>query len=717
MYNTPPSWVPTTNEQRRTFDWFNERFEGKSIVIVSWPECTVDHPGLEKLENQLTAASDPAVQMRNTLLFAKVLTGRSAMREMMAEPLSLSREQALQRLRGSLVGPDREVSCALIVLTEQGALERRQALQIITETAVAASGCDDQHIFLAGSPVGSTTIDVTATRTLYYLALPSALISLLVCWICLRSWRYSLVIFAVAAFGACLVLAAVYFMGQPMNAVLVLMPPLVFVLTIAGGIHLVNYYYDELRSGPLQGAVRRAVAGGWQPCVLAALTTAIGMSSLLVSEVLPIRMFGGLSALGVMITVLLLLLVLPGAMEMWPRKMVSQPRRVSRWPARWLSFADVVTRRFVPISLVAISCMVVLGCGLKTVRTSVQMRDLFARHSRIVQQYAWLEKHIGPMVPVEVVVHFNPDCQLEFIDRMELVQKVATEVEGTGEVDGVVCAATFAPPIPKAGGVRQTIRRKVVAKRLARDRQRFMNAKYLYEDAQGDQAWRISARVSALGKSDCGLLLDKLQDQIDPLMQEQGWNEARGVHMTYTGAVPLVCQTQRLLLRDLFFSFLTAFAIVAVVMMIVLRNVWAGLVAMVPNLFPALTVFGVMGWFDIPVDIGSVMTASVALGIAVVDTLHFLTWYRREISLGHSSGFAVRSAFRHCATAMAQTSLICGVGILVFVASPFVPVSRFAWMVAVLLGAALVGDLLILPALLVGPLGRVFARRSAAAAC
>ena len=117
---------------------------------------------------------------------------------------------------------------------------------------------------------------------------------------------------------------------------------------------------------------------------------------------------------------------------------------------------------------------------------------------------------------MEVVVHFNPECKLEFIDRMELVQKVATEVEGTGEVEGVVCAATFAPPIPKAGGVRQTIRRKVVANRLSRDRQRFMNAKYLYEDAKGDQAWRISARVSALGNSDCGLLLDKLQDQIDP---------------------------------------------------------------------------------------------------------------------------------------------------------------------------------------------------------
>lgn len=156
---------------------------------------------------------------------------------------------------------------------------------------------------------------------------------------------------------------------------------------------------------------------------------------------------------------------------------------------------------------------------------------------------------------------------------------------------------------------------------------------------------------------------------------------------------------------------MAAFAAVTVVTVIVLRSVPAGLLVMVPNLFPTAVIFGLMGWLRIPIDIGSVMTASIALGIAVVDTLHFLTWFRRDVSTGHGVKDAVQRAYSHCATPMLQTSLICGVGMLVFAFSSFAPATRFAWMVFILLTAALLGDLVILPAVLAGPLGKVFLKR------
>ena len=133
---------------------------------------------------------------------------------------------------------------------------------------------------------------------------------------------------------------------------------------------------------------------------------------------------------------------------------------------------------------------------------------------------------------------------------------------------------------------------------------------------------------------------------------------------------------------------------------------------MLPNLFPTLVLFGSMGWLKVPVDIGSVMTASVALGIAVDDTLHFLIWYQRESNRGLTPVDAVLSCYRHCGRAMAQTSLICGLGLLVYSLSEFVPTQRFAWFMLWLLMAALVGDLILLPALLLSPLGKAFRRRS-----
>jgi predicted RND superfamily exporter protein len=132
------------------------------------------------------------------------------------------------------------------------------------------------------------------------------------------------------------------------------------------------------------------------------------------------------------------------------------------------------------------------------------------------------------------------------------------------------------------------------------------------------------------------------------------------------------------------------------------------LLAMVPNLFPVIIVFGVMGWGDIALQIGSIMTASAALGIAVDDTIHFLTWFRRGIDAGMTPVKALKAAFSGCAPAMFQTTLICTSGLLVFGASSFVPVLHFAYLMALLLVVALVGDLVFLPTLLASPLGAFF---------
>ncbi|MFM8635400.1 MAG: hypothetical protein ACKOEX_11435, partial [Planctomycetia bacterium] len=125
--------------------------------------------------------------------------------------------------------------------------------------------------------------------------------------------------------------------------------------------------------------------------------------------------------------------------------------------------------------------------------------------------------------------------------------------------------------------------------------------------------------------------------------------------------------------------------------------------------------FGALGWARAALDIGSVMTASVALGMAVDGTFHFLTFYR--LALGRAvkgdatatdRAAAIRNAFEHAAGALVQSSLVCGLGILAFAASSFAPTRRFAWMLSLLVTAALAGDLIVLPALLATRLGRWF---------
>jgi predicted RND superfamily exporter protein len=143
------------------------------------------------------------------------------------------------------------------------------------------------------------------------------------------------------------------------------------------------------------------------------------------------------------------------------------------------------------------------------------------------------------------------------------------------------------------------------------------------------------------------------------------------------------------------------------------KAVWLGALAMLPNVFPIVVVFGAMGMLGILADIGSAMTACVALGIAVDDTLHFLLWYRRETRRGATPVIAIQHSFQHCGRAMVQTTVVCGFGLLVFSLSGFVPTQRFAWLMLTLLSTALLADLVFLPAILASPLGSLLAAKNA----
>jgi predicted RND superfamily exporter protein len=158
------------------------------------------------------------------------------------------------------------------------------------------------------------------------------------------------------------------------------------------------------------------------------------------------------------------------------------------------------------------------------------------------------------------------------------------------------------------------------------------------------------------------------------------------------------------LIESTLWSFLT----ITPLMMLVSRSMAAGAVAMIPNVLPVLVIFGAMGWMGIAIDIGSMMTASIALGVAVDDTLHFLSWYRADLDRLSNRRQAIVTCYAKCATPTLQAALISGLGLSVFALSTFTPTQRFGWLMLSILVAGVVAELIMLPALLAGPLGVVF---------
>ena len=177
-----------------------------------------------------------------------------------------------------------------------------------------------------------------------------------------------------------------------------------------------------------------------------------------------------------------------------------------------------------------------------------------------------------------------------------------------------------------------------------------------------------------------------------------------------TGGVPVVYKAQNQLLDDLKVSFLTAFLIIGLILVCLFRSVRCGVLAVYPSLLPVIFVFGIVGWIGLRVEMGTMLTGSAALGIAVDNTVHFITWYR----IGHQRGLdrkeATRLAYRKCGSAMFQTSSVCSLGLVTYMISPFIPTIYFSFFMCALLFSALVSDLTVLPAILFSNWGKIFVR-------
>ncbi len=696
--NDPRQWLPRGFDETKKYDWLQEHFGNDEITVVSWPGCTLRDARVDQLIQALLTDADEAY-------FQRAISGRQMLRQLIAPPLKLPVKEGIRRLQGVLIGPDETTTCVVLTVSERGAAHRADALDEVRRVAKQYCGLDPKELRLGGPTVDAATIDVESQRMLLELAGLSGLVAFLLTWARLRSVRLAIIVLFVAVCSTAIALAILYYTGGNMNLVMTMLPPLIFVLSISAAIHVVNYYRDAVAEGDWREAPLQALSHGWRPCVLASGTTAVGLLSLGVSETVPVRMFGIYSAAGMVASLVTVLVVLPVALTVWPgtarSAKASLRNRIS--VSRIDRFVDAVCRRHTPILVGSAILMVVAGIGLFSLRSTVKLQYRFGAESRILQDYRWFEEHLGPLVPLEMVVHFDHSNPLDFMEQLQQVADLEQRVRQLPDVGAALSGGDFVPAVPEGRATRNVVQRVYWRRNAAGIETKLREGGFCALGENDERLWRISIRASALSNVDYGRFVETLRRNVEPIVAPLA-----GVRVTYTGVIPLIYKAQHELLNDLVESFLLAFGVIALVMVLELRGLRTGLLAMIPNVFPAVVIFGMMGWCSIWIEIGSIMTASAAMGIAVDDTFHLLAWHRRGILQHMPRQDSLRFAVHRCAGAMIHTTLVCSLALLVFSLSSFMPIRRFSWLMASLLMAALLGDLVLLPALLASPLGKLF---------
>ena len=307
--NDPTQWLPQSFKETIEFEKFKERFGRQEAVIVSWPGCTVDDPRLDDFAEAIVKRSGKHGQ--GPQYFRDVLTGRRLFQQMTSDPRNIPPGEALQRLDGVLVGRDLKTTCAVAMVTEVGQKHRNAALSHLYGVARDTCALPRDAVRVGGTTVDIVAMDAAAERLFNRYSGISAFVALLFAVLCLKDLRIVFALFQTALLATGLGMIIFWRSGATMNALLMLLPALWFVLSVSGCIHFIHYYRDALHLGEAKQAAERAFAKGWLPCTLATLTTSIGLGSLMVCDILPVYNFGLYSALGLIAGLLLLFLFLP----------------------------------------------------------------------------------------------------------------------------------------------------------------------------------------------------------------------------------------------------------------------------------------------------------------------------------------------------------------------------------------------------------------------
>ena len=312
----------------------------------------------------------------------------------------------------------------------------------------------DQH--LAGPVMDGLTVDEASDKSLNYFAVPSAITAFLVCWWWLRWLPGALLVLAVSVYCEMATISLIHWFGGEMSALFIVLPPLIQVVTASGGIHLINYYLVARQSYESENAAWGALKIGWVPCTLSATTNAIGLGSLIVSQLSPVRTFGLFGALGVVLTLGVVLAFVPGALAVWKPKGIARKATINFEDGSFLGEVPFWTwlSNFVARFHVAIVVGVDRADGRAGLGNSMaQNLGPFtnAISGRIAESFMTMpgsKNTLRHWCRLKSLSALRRTVPLSSADRFNLVGQIQDVLDRTEPIKGTVSVANMMPNLP-----------------------------------------------------------------------------------------------------------------------------------------------------------------------------------------------------------------------------------------------------------------------------
>ena len=561
------------------------------------------------------------------------------------------------------------------------------------------------ELYLSGMPVIRTMNSEQIKDETILFIFASLGVTCLIFFMFFRSVRTTLIAMSVVVCAVLLCLAMMSALGFDITLLTALVPPLLIVIGIPNCVYLINKYQSEFRVHKNKiKALQRMIMHVGNITFLTNFTTSFGFLTFIFTNSVTLQEFGIVASLNIIGIFVFSLLIIPTAYSYMPapreRHLKHQQHKIT---VGVLKFIDNVVNNHRPwIYRTAGVLMLLAVIGMFQMSTSGNLLDDMSKKAKFYQDISFFDQEFGGILPLEIIINTqqpNGISSLNTLNRMEQMNQHIDSLNLSSKTLSVTELVKFA----KQGyynndssyyDLPTSQERAFILNEIRNTESADSGFLENYVDSTGGKA-RMTTMLKNLDSDVMEKVIEDIQIALNDYFPKERYE-------TYISGVAFVfMKGTEYLIKNLLLSLSLAILLIAIFMAFMFRSPQMILISLIPNIMPLLATAGLMGFLDIPIKPSTILVFSIAFGIAVDDTIHFLAKYRQELQ--YFKGDIKKSvdvALHEVGNSMFYTSVVLFAGFAIFLFSGFMGIVALGGLVAFTLVMAMLSNLLVLPSLL-----------------
>lgn len=605
-----------------------------------------------------------------------------------------------ERIHGKLISTDG--STVIVLLKTNDTLDQNDAKPLINgiRETVQGAGIADYH--LLGKAYFETELVRIQQKEFLLYAFLSVVLVIVVTFLMFRKVWVVVLSALTVALSLVLFTGIMGLLGIEQNVMSTLYPIVIIIIGISDAVHFIGKYLIELRKNSNRKiALFRTLADIGFATGLTAVTSAIGFLSMLTSNVPPIRNFGLYSALGVLVVYVVVICIISPMLTLFRQDQLDA--HLDGESSAWTRFLNRLyttgKTRVRPVLLVTIFVISVSFYGISTISTNIHIGQGLPKDEPVTEDFYFFENHFNGFRPFEIAAQAQGNHHIDEPEILREIEKVENKAKTYPIVNGLQSITMVYKSMHRAyNGDRieayalpesdSTL--LVYQKELNRYAKREMHA--LISDDR--MAGRMSGFVSDVGTDS----IRAMQEDLNQFIKTETNSEL--VTFTTTGTGVIFDKNTLYLRKNIISGVLLAFLCIGIVMGYLFRDWRMVLISIIPNVIPLLVCAGIMGILGIELDAPTSIIFGISYGIAVDDTIHFLSKFNIERRKGYSVELALQNTFTETGRAIFTMSLILFFGFMILMLSPTAATFNIGLLTGVTLFTAVWPDVFLLPLLI-----------------